>query len=184
MLYVYRGSRGDFFDRWALYFRWKLAYFFIIGGFGCSTDKKTVKKIFFWKSNNGFLLMALKLSYMWNVVAKFAKTRKSIFSRVNPTNTDNNELLACCSWKLGARSRRYISSSPSSAYTNPKTPKIIQSGQPISQTRPQHWYLYIIFGKKQALYKWYISYNMLVNIYMKYIEGSFIQHINLGPKVV
>ena len=87
MLYVYRGSRGDFFDRWALYFRWKLAYFFIIGGFGCSTDKKTVKKIFFWKSNNGFLLMALKLSYMWNVVAKFAKTRKSIFSRVNPIIT-------------------------------------------------------------------------------------------------
>ena len=89
MLYVYRGSRGDFFDRWALYFRWKLAYFFIIGGFGCSTDKKTVKKIFFWKSNNGFLLMALKLSYMWNVVAKFAKTRKSIFSRVNPNNNFN-----------------------------------------------------------------------------------------------
>ena len=84
MLYVYRGSRGDFFDRWALYFRWKLAYFFIIGGFGCSTDKKTVKKIFFWKSNNGFPLMALKLTYMWNIVAKLAKLRKSIFSRVTP----------------------------------------------------------------------------------------------------
>ena len=29
--------------------------------------------------------MALKLTYMWNIVAKLAKLRKSIFSRVNPT---------------------------------------------------------------------------------------------------
>ena len=29
--------------------------------------------------------MALKLTYMWNIVAKLAKLRKSIFSRVTPS---------------------------------------------------------------------------------------------------
>jgi len=46
-----------------------------------------VKKLFFRKSNNRLPLMALKLklTYMWNIVAKLAKLRKSIFSRVTPT---------------------------------------------------------------------------------------------------
>ena len=43
---------------------------------------------------------------------------------------------------LKARTRGGISSIPRSAYTNLKTPKIIQS---TNETRPQHWYLYIIF---------------------------------------
>ena len=87
MLYVYRGSRGDFFGRWALYFRWKLAYFFLIGGFGCSTDKKTVKKIIFSNSDNGFLLIRVRLIYVWNIVAKLAKLQKKFFFREHPINS-------------------------------------------------------------------------------------------------
>ena len=87
MLYVYRGSRGDFFDRWALYFRWKLAYFFLIGGFGCSTDKKTVKKFFFSNSDKGFPLIGVCLIYVWNIVAKLAKLQKKFFFREHPKNT-------------------------------------------------------------------------------------------------
>ena len=85
MLYVYRGSRGDFFGRWALYFRWKLAYFFLIGGFGCSTDKKTVKKFFFSNSDNGFALIGVCLIYVWNIVAKLAKLKKIFFFREHPS---------------------------------------------------------------------------------------------------
>ena len=36
------------------------------------------------KNKDRLPLMALKLTYMWNIVAKLAKLRKSIFSRVNP----------------------------------------------------------------------------------------------------
>ena len=35
-------------------------------------------------NNNGFPLMALKPTYMWNIAAKLAKLQNSIFSRVNP----------------------------------------------------------------------------------------------------
>ena len=59
--------------------------FYIVKSNFFLTDKKTVKIFFFWKSNNGFPLMALKLTYMWNIVAKLAKLQKSILSRVNPT---------------------------------------------------------------------------------------------------
>ena len=84
IFYVYRGSRGDFFDRWALYFRWKLAYFFLIGGFGCSTDKKTAKKKFISNSDNGFLLIGVCLIYVWNIVAKLAKLKNFFFLREHP----------------------------------------------------------------------------------------------------
>ena len=53
------------------------------------TDKITVKIFFFWKSNNGFPLMALKLTYMWNIVTKLAKLQKSILSRVTPSITSS-----------------------------------------------------------------------------------------------
>ena len=59
--------------------------FYIVKSNFFLTDKKTVKNFFIWKSNNGFPLMALKLTYVWNIVAKLAKLQKSILSRVNPT---------------------------------------------------------------------------------------------------
>ena len=48
---------------------------------------------FFWKSNNGFPLMALNLTYMWIIVAKLAKLQKSIFSRGTPTATTTTTII-------------------------------------------------------------------------------------------
>ena len=90
--YRYIGTVDDLFEHfWSFWVRYGASMstfpldFYIVKSNFFLTDKITVQKIFFWKSNNGFPLMALKLTYMWNIVAKLAKLQKSIFSRVTPT---------------------------------------------------------------------------------------------------
>ena len=73
------------FDRWALYFRWILAYFFPNWRFQVFNGQKTVKKFFFSNSENRFLLIGACLVYVWNIVAKLAKLEKKFFFREHPT---------------------------------------------------------------------------------------------------
>ena len=90
--YRYIGTVDDLFEHfWSFWVRCGASMstfpldFYIVKSNFFQTYKITVKKFFFWKSNNGFPLMALKLTYMWNIVAKLAKLRKSIFSHVTPS---------------------------------------------------------------------------------------------------
>ena len=97
-----------FFDRWALYFRWILAYFFPNWRFQVFNGQKTVKKIFFSNSENRFLLIGACLVYVWNIVAKLAKLEKKFFFREHPStrstlDDNNNKFLKILS--KGSRSR-------------------------------------------------------------------------------
>ena len=50
-------------------------------------QKITVKKFFFRNSDDGFLLIGVFRVYSRSFIAKLAKTKKSISSETNPTNT-------------------------------------------------------------------------------------------------
>ena len=50
-------------------------------------QKITVKKIFFQNFDTGFLLIGVFRVYSRSFIAKLAKTKKSISSETNPTNT-------------------------------------------------------------------------------------------------
>ena len=82
-----------FFDRWALYFRWILAYFFPNWRFQVFNGQKTVKKIFFSNSENRFLLIGACLVYVWNIVAKLAKLEKKFFFREHPSTSSSSSTL-------------------------------------------------------------------------------------------
>ena len=91
------GTVNDLFERfWSFWVRCGASmitfplYFYIVKSNFFLTYKITVKIFFFWKSNNGFPLMALNLTYMWIIVAKLAKLQKSIFSRGTPNNSNSN----------------------------------------------------------------------------------------------
>ena len=53
-------------------------------------QKITVKKIFFQNFDTGFLLIGVFRVYSRSFIAKLAKTKKSISSETNPTNTNTN----------------------------------------------------------------------------------------------
>ena len=52
--------------------------------------------------------MALKLTYMWNIVAKLAKLRKSILSRVTPSNSNSNSKIQQRSFAAEAENKEAL----------------------------------------------------------------------------
>ena len=98
--YRYIGTVDDLFEHfWSFWVRCGASMstfpldFYIVKSNFFQTYKITVKNFFFWKSNNGFPLMVLNLTYMWNIVAKLAKLQKSIFSRGTPTATTTTTII-------------------------------------------------------------------------------------------
>ena len=83
----HRGSRGDVF--WPLSTIFPLIFSIIFPNwrFQVFNGQKTVKKIFFSNSENRFLLIGVRLVYVWNIVAKLAKLKKKFFFREHPTNS-------------------------------------------------------------------------------------------------
>ena len=84
--YRYIGTVDDLFEHfWSFWVRCGASMstfpldFYIVKSNFFQTYKITVKKFFFWKSNNGFPLMALNLTYMWNVVAKTGMADGTVF---------------------------------------------------------------------------------------------------------